>query len=115
MVFVSRILFAAALFSSIAFGQASAINGEILGTVTDPSGAPVADAKVTATNTGTGYTQSATTIGSGLYRIALLPLGTYSITVETPGFATYKQTGIEISAGQSSHNRRRPSGQGSRY
>src|SRR3954447_16274632 len=101
MVFVSRILFAAALFSSIAFGQASAINGEILGTVTDPSGAPVADAKVTATNTGTGYTQSATTIGSGLYRLALLPLGTYSVTVETPGFATYKQTGIEISAGRS--------------
>lgn len=101
MGFLSRLLLVAATFSALAFGQASAINGQITGTVTDASGAPVADAKVKATNLQTGYSQDASTIGSGLFRLTLLPLGTYSLTVDASGFAPYKQTGIEINAGSS--------------
>ncbi len=77
-------------------GQSSAINGEITGTVTDPSGAGVTGATVQVTNTGTGFKQTAKTIESGLYRFPLLPLGTYDLDVQAPGFTAYRQTGIVV-------------------
>src|ERR1017187_6635100 len=64
------------------FGQASAINGEITGTVTDPSGAAIAGATVEISNTDTGFKQSTKTGDSGLYRFTVLPLGTYEIAVQ---------------------------------
>lgn len=88
------------LFAAVTvFGQAAAINGEILGTITDPTGAPVTDAKVTAANIRTGYEQSVMTNASGLYRVPVLPLGEYSLTVDANGFTPYKQSGIQLSAG----------------
>ncbi|MES1258423.1 MAG: carboxypeptidase regulatory-like domain-containing protein [Acidobacteriota bacterium] len=98
----NRLLAAAALltvFSVAAFGQAAAINGEILGTVTDASGAVLPNARVTATNLNTGFTQTAVTESSGLYRFSLLPLGAYDLLVEVPGFAPVRQTGIVLNAG----------------
>src|SRR5712692_7378145 len=85
--------------AAAAFGQASAINGEITGTVTDPSGAAIAGAGVQATNTTTGLKQSAKTNESGLYRIPLLPLGAYELEVQSQGFGAKKVTGIVLSAG----------------
>ena len=82
-----------------AFGQTAAINGEISGTVIDPSGAPIVNAKVGATNARTGYQQTTTTTSVGLYRLPVLPLGEYSLTVQANGFALYKQSGITLSAG----------------
>jgi hypothetical protein len=82
-----------------AFPQASSINGQILGTVTDDSGAAIASAKITATNTNTGLIQTAETEGSGLFRFTILPLGSYDLRVEAPGFAPVKQTGITLNAG----------------
>src|SRR5579863_7172736 len=82
-----------------AFGQTAAINGEISGTVLDPSGAPIVNAKVGATNAGTGYQQTTTTTSAGLYRLPVLPIGEYSLTVQANGFATYKQSGIRLSGG----------------
>jgi hypothetical protein len=81
------------------FGQAAAINGQITGTVTDPSGAPVPNAKVTATNNETGYRQTAATTESGLYRLPVLPLGSYTIAIENDAFAAYRQSGIVLNAG----------------
>ncbi len=75
------------------------MNGQIVGTVTDPAGAVVPNATVQAVNTGTGFRQSATTTSSGLYRFNILPLGLYEITVESSGFSTVKRTGIEVNAG----------------
>ena len=63
-----QLLLAAALhsaYSLAAFGQASAINGQILGTVTDPSGASVSGAKVTAKNVGTNVVSVTQTTGTG--------------------------------------------------
>ncbi len=97
-----RVLLAAsflAVFSSVAFGQASAINGQITGTITDATGAPIASAKVTADNINTGFTQTTETESSGLYRFSLLPLGRYNVRVESAGFAPVKRTGIELNAG----------------
>ena len=55
------LVFAAAIFGGRAFAQTAAINGQIEGTVVDPSAATVAAAKVKITNTGTGFTTEANT------------------------------------------------------
>src|SRR6266849_2183618 len=81
------------------FGQASAINGEITGTISDASGAAIPGATVEVTNTGTGFKQSAKTVDSGLYRFSLLPLGTYDLEVNAAGFAPVRRTGIVLNAG----------------
>src|SRR5262252_11231681 len=89
----------ALLAAGSVFGQASAINGEITGTVTDPSGAAIAGASVQATNTDTGLKQSVKTGDSGLYRISLLPLGAYELEIQAQGFGAKKVTGIVLTAG----------------
>src|SRR5579864_8365967 len=61
--------------------------GALAGKVTDASSAPVANAKVTAVSADTGQTQTATTGTDGVYRFALLPLGSYRVKVEAAGFA----------------------------
>ena len=81
------------------FGQASAINGEITGTVTDPSGAAISGATVQITNTDTGFKQSTKTGDTGLYRFTVLPLGTYDVEVQASGFGTTRRTGIALTAG----------------
>lgn len=88
-----------AVIPSALFGQASSINGQILGTVTDATGAVISGAKVSATNVNTGLRQDAETEASGLYRFNVLPLGRYDIRVDATGFAPVKQTGIELNAG----------------
>lgn len=95
--FVSLLLLLAPV--PVLFGQASAINGFLTGTVTDPSGSPVAGAKVKALNIGTAFEQATETTATGLYRFPLMPLGNYHVTVEAPGFAHVKRTGILLSAG----------------
>ena len=62
--------------------------GNILGTVTDSSGAVVPNAKVTAREVNTNEERTFTTDSSGDYRFNALPQGTYHITVGAPGFAT---------------------------
>jgi hypothetical protein len=69
-----------------AWGQE--VTASITGTVTDPSGAAVAGAAVTATSQERGLTYNAVTNDSGLYRIAQLPVGTYRLKVEKSGFAS---------------------------
>ncbi len=81
------------------FGQASAINGEITGTVTDATGSAIPGASVDVTNTGTGLKQSVKTADSGLFRFTLLPLGTYDVEVQATGFATTRSTGVVLNAG----------------
>src|SRR5215471_18869770 len=90
------------LGAAVCSGQASAINGEITGTVMDPSGSAVAGATVQITNTATGFMQNQKTLESGLYRFTLVPLGTYELEVQAQGFGAYRQTGIAVSAGVAS-------------
>lgn len=96
---VIRVLIIGALIAAGAFGQSAAVNGQISGTVTDPSGAPVAAAHVEAVNAGTGYRQTVTTSSSGLFQLPLLSLGEYSVTVDASGFTPYRRTGVVITAG----------------
>ncbi len=74
------------LFSlASAFGQGT--TGQIAGTVTDPNGALVAGASVTATNIATNYTRDATSGSDGSYAIQLLPPGRYRIEISAANFA----------------------------
>ncbi|HVN08789.1 MAG TPA: carboxypeptidase regulatory-like domain-containing protein, partial [Patescibacteria group bacterium] len=69
-----------------AYGQA--IYGEITGTISDPSGAALPNASVTATCTTTKQTRSAQSGSAGGYRLASLPPCTYNVTVTAQGFKT---------------------------
>src|SRR5579872_3444184 len=82
----------------VVFGQAAAINGQIEGTVTDPTGAIVPNATVSIQHVETGLTRELKTDESGFYRFTVLPLGTYQIRVQATGFklAEYKAV---VSAG----------------
>src|SRR5579872_4226028 len=70
----------------VVFGQAAAINGQIEGTVTDPTGAIVPNATVSIQHVETGLTRELKTDESGFYRFTVLPLGTYQIRVQATGF-----------------------------
>src|SRR5271156_534637 len=59
----------------------SIISGDLVGTVTDPSGAAVPGAKVTLTSKATGEVQIATTNSSGAYRVPLLKPGDYTLVI----------------------------------
>ncbi|MBV8820680.1 MAG: carboxypeptidase regulatory-like domain-containing protein [Acidobacteriaceae bacterium] len=96
---VIRLFIVGALIAAAVFGQSAAINGQISGTVTDPSGAPVAAAHVEAVNAGTGYRQTVTTSSAGLFQLPLLPLGEYSVTVDAAGFTPYRRTSVVLTAG----------------
>src|ERR1700758_4186273 len=76
--------------------SAQTFRGTILGTVTDPSGAVVAGAKVTVKNTGTGLERSTETSGDGSYSLPELPIGTYDVTVTQGGFQTFVARGVTV-------------------
>jgi hypothetical protein len=67
---------------------AQTITGSVRGTVTDSSGAVVAKAQVTITNTGTGVTGHTVSDKSGLYNFEFLVIGDYTVTATAPGFET---------------------------
>jgi hypothetical protein len=75
------------------FAQSSA---NIVGTVRDTSGAIVPGAQVSVLNTQTGYTQARQSDADGTYKLPLLPVGQYQLTVEKQGFQKYVQTGIAL-------------------
>src|ERR1044071_8720402 len=58
----------------------------IVGTITDPGGAIVPGAQVTARNVDTGLTRTVTSGDDGTYRIDFLPVGKYSVEVASTGF-----------------------------
>ena len=76
----------------------SNISGDIAGTVTDPSGAAIPNAKITVTNAANGEVKSATSGNAGEFRVSLLSPGTYKVSVTAAGFQTTDQN-ITVAAG----------------
>ncbi len=72
----------------------------ITGTVTDPSGAVIAGATVTATNTATGLSTKTTSSSSGTYTIPLLQVGTYEVSAEATGFKRFIAPQVILEVGQ---------------
>ena len=84
------------LFASVAAAQVT--TADIIGRVTDSTGAVLPGATVTIENQGTHDVRSVPTNSSGDYVFNLLPIGGYSVKVELQGFST-QQTKISLSAG----------------
>jgi hypothetical protein len=68
----------------------------LVGTVHDPSGAVVPGAMVTALNVATNFAQTFTTSDTGEFLFPRLPVGSYNLEVEKPGFGGYLQSGIVL-------------------
>jgi hypothetical protein len=74
--------------------------GAITGTVTDPTGAVIPGAKVTATRVETGVAQYTVTTSVGTYTIPSLVVGTYKVVAEAQGFKTATANGIALDVSQ---------------
>jgi hypothetical protein len=72
----------------------------LFGTVTDAQAAVVPGATITIVNTATGLTRSAVSDTSGGYVFTLLPVGSYNVTVEQPGFRKYERPNILLRANE---------------
>ena len=73
--------------------------GDIAGVVTDPSGAVVPQAKVTATSDSTGAIRATTSNGEGFYRFSLLTPGSYTVNVNVSGFQPVSRK-VQVNVGQ---------------
>jgi hypothetical protein len=78
-----RILFTLIILLIPVFGQTSA--GRLTGTVTDPSGASVPGASITAVNVATNVAVTTSSNAQGSYALYPLPPGAYDNTVDAPG------------------------------
>ncbi len=74
------------------------VGGSISGTIKDPSGAAIAKASVTLVNANTGAKESTTADGRGTFTFPVLPVGSYVLQVDQPGFQPYRRTGIVLDA-----------------
>ena len=81
------------------WAQVAAINGEIQGTVTDPTGAVVPGATIKIVNSATGFAQTGATNTSGFYRFPVLPLGSYQLTATAAGFQQRQFDRVVLNAG----------------
>jgi hypothetical protein len=81
---------------SLLFAQSTATAGNITGTVLDPSGAAVAGAAVTATNTGTGASRSGTTDNQGVFSFPDMPIGNYTVSVSKAGFKQFQSRNVQV-------------------
>src|ERR1700757_4892704 len=83
-----------------AFGQDT--NASLSGTVTDPSNAAIPNAKLTLTNSATGFQSSFVSDETGAYTFRNLTPGTYKLDITAAGFKSTTQTGIQLSPNQTS-------------
>jgi hypothetical protein len=91
----ARIIFVFVLLAAVSL-SAQTFRGTILGTVTDPTGAVVAGAKVTVKNVGTGLERNTETSADGSYALPELQIGTYTVTIALTGFQTSVTTGVTV-------------------
>jgi outer membrane receptor protein involved in Fe transport len=74
--------------------------GTLHGVVSDPTGAAVPTARVTATLDERGTQRAATGDAQGGYVLTLLPIGTYTVQIEAPGFKGFRRQGVTLTANQ---------------
>jgi hypothetical protein len=94
---VSLVTLALLLAASLGFAQSD--NSSISGVVKDPSGAVIANAKVTVKNEGTSFERQSTTNASGFYTVTNIAPGYYTVSVEAPGFKKASVSRNKLDAG----------------
>lgn len=92
-VFICLVLFAGSIL-------AQQITATVTGTITDPAGAVVSGATITATSIETGLVKTATTNDEGNYTITFLQPGSYNITVNQTGFSPVTRENIKLEVAQ---------------
>jgi hypothetical protein len=97
-----RIFLASMLLTGMVFAQGIGASGDIRGTVTDPSGAVVTGANVTATDIAKGIKHTVATDANGQYRLAGLQPATYSLSVSKSGFQSELAKNVVVNVGQTS-------------
>lgn len=90
-----RFLMIAVAFCTVV-AHAQTATGNIMGRVTDSTGAVVTSVEVTALNPATGVTSRTVTDETGLYRFFYLAPATYNLTFTKPGFSTLQRTAIVL-------------------
>lgn len=83
------------------YGNAQVVGGTLSGLITDPTGAALSNVSVLVHNDETGNERHLTTGPDGRFSAPSIPIGTYTITAEHPGFTTQRRTGIPLTIGQS--------------
>jgi outer membrane receptor protein involved in Fe transport len=78
---------------------AQSISGKIVGAVTDQTGAVIPNATVSVTNEGTGAVRRIVTDGTGIYVVAELPVGLYTVKVESGNFAPATRGRVRVEVG----------------
>ncbi|MBI3695150.1 MAG: carboxypeptidase regulatory-like domain-containing protein, partial [Acidobacteria bacterium] len=85
------------LITGLCFAQTTAT---IVGTVTDPSGGVVSGVRIFVTSEQTGLKREVTSNDRGVYAVPSLPVGSYSVSAEAPGFKRQTLTGIVLEVNQ---------------
>ncbi len=80
--------------------HAQVVGGTITGSVTDSSGAIVSGASVLVHNENTGTERRLTSDGAGEFSAPSIPVGTYTVTVQAPGFGMLRRSGVALAVGQ---------------
>jgi len=97
--YFSFAIFLIAALAASAWAQSAPATGTLRGTVLDPSGAVIANAKVSAAQDG-GATRTVTSNSNGAYEIGNLPPGKYTVTANAKGFTAYAKSDVNLDAGQ---------------
>jgi hypothetical protein len=95
---MKRAIFLAAVFAAIASSQSQ--TAQIVGTITDASGAAVVGTSISAINTATAVKRDTTSNQVGNYAIPMLPPGSYQITVNHKGFRPITRPGVDLEVSQ---------------
>src|SRR5690242_8002164 len=90
-----KLLYLVFVFAMLVRAQNTAT---IVGIVTDPSGAAIADAQVTVVNTATQFSRTVETNATGQYVVPTIPTGAYTVTAVRTGFQKLERSGIEVTA-----------------
>src|SRR5262249_44262921 len=82
------------------FAAHAQVSGDISGRISDPTGAVIQGAKITAQDQDNGLTRSTLTDAAGRYELSALPVGQYEIRASKDGFSERVRSGISLVIGQ---------------
>jgi outer membrane receptor protein involved in Fe transport len=102
LIHLLRVFLAGLLLTGMVYAQGVGASGDIRGTVTDPSGAVVTNANVTATDVAKGIKHTVATDNNGQYRLTGLQPATYSLSVAKSGFQSEVAKNVVVNVGQTS-------------
>ncbi|MDX2150876.1 MAG: TonB-dependent receptor [Bryobacteraceae bacterium] len=96
---LARLVISVLALVGVILAQSEVGTANLSGTVTDPSGAAIAGAKVTVSSKATGLTRVTETSEAGLYNLPRLPVGSYDLAIEAQGFKSARKAEIPLSVG----------------